>query len=105
MTPQFVNAGKIRLLNSSEPAEVHFENLHRQYADALHRLRSHVDDAIDTGEFVRASENVSLLFFRYMMRELLPLLSIISSDDDHLCTKCATAAYKLNELALHKYDC
>ncbi|PAV91391.1 hypothetical protein WR25_04456 isoform A [Diploscapter pachys] len=57
MTPQFVNAGKIRLLNSSEPAEVHFENLHRQYADALHRLRSHVDDAIDTGEFVRASEN------------------------------------------------
>ncbi|CAB3406934.1 unnamed protein product [Caenorhabditis bovis] len=57
MTPQIVNAGKIRLHNNSDHAEQHFENIHRQYADALHRLRSHVDDAIDTGEFVRASEN------------------------------------------------
>ncbi|KAL6737273.1 hypothetical protein Aduo_010929 [Ancylostoma duodenale] len=57
MTPQLVNAGKIRLHNQTDSAEQHFENLHRQYADALHRLRSHVDDAIDTGEFVRASEN------------------------------------------------
>ncbi|KAK6049002.1 hypothetical protein COOONC_13493 [Cooperia oncophora] len=58
MTPQLVNAGKIRLHNQTDSAEQHFENLHRQYADALHRLRSHVDDAIDTHEFVRASENV-----------------------------------------------
>ncbi|CAD6191355.1 unnamed protein product [Caenorhabditis auriculariae] len=57
MTPQIINAGKIRLHNNSDHAEQHFENIHRQYADALHRLRSHVDDAIDTGEFVRASEN------------------------------------------------
>ncbi|KAK6752623.1 hypothetical protein RB195_003813 [Necator americanus] len=57
MTPQLVNAGKIRLHNQTDSAEQHFENLHRQYADALHRLRSHVDDAIDTHEFVRASEN------------------------------------------------
>ncbi|KJH48075.1 vinculin family protein [Dictyocaulus viviparus] len=56
MTPQLVNAGKIRLHNQTDSAEQHFENLHRQYADALHRLRSHVDDAIDTQEFVRASE-------------------------------------------------
>ncbi|WKY07708.1 hypothetical protein Q1695_007294 [Nippostrongylus brasiliensis] len=56
MTPQLVNAGKIRLHNQTDSAEQHFENLHRQYADALHRLRSHVDDAIDTHEFVRASE-------------------------------------------------
>lgn len=59
MTPQLVNAGKIRLHNSSDAVEQHFENLHRQYGDALHRLRSHVDDAIDTGEFIRASETVS----------------------------------------------
>ncbi|XGW25453.1 hypothetical protein V3C99_006680, partial [Haemonchus contortus] len=57
MTPQLVNAGKIRLHNQTDSAEQHFENLHRQYADALHRLRSHVDDAIDTHEFVRASES------------------------------------------------
>ncbi|CAJ0579773.1 unnamed protein product, partial [Mesorhabditis spiculigera] len=56
MTPQLVNAGKIRLHNDTDAIDQHFENLHRQYADALHRLRSHVDDAIDTGEFVRASE-------------------------------------------------
>ncbi|CAJ0931387.1 unnamed protein product, partial [Mesorhabditis belari] len=56
MTPQLVNAGKIRLHNNTDAVDQHFENLHRQYADALHRLRSHVDDAIDTGEFVRASE-------------------------------------------------
>lgn len=56
MTPQLVNAGKIRLHNQTDAAEQHFENLHRQYGDALHRLRSHVDDAIDTHEFVRASE-------------------------------------------------
>eukprot|EP00080_Pristionchus_pacificus_P010946 PDM70966.1 deb-1 [Pristionchus pacificus] len=57
LTPQMVNAGKIRLHNDSQNVEDHFNNIHRQYSDALHRLRSHVDEAIDTHEFVRASEN------------------------------------------------
>lgn len=61
LTPQMVNAGKIRLHNDSQNVEDHFNNIHRQYSDALHRLRSHVDEAIDTHEFVRASENVSIL--------------------------------------------
>uniref|UniRef100_A0A914ZNS6 Vinculin n=2 Tax=Parascaris univalens TaxID=6257 RepID=A0A914ZNS6_PARUN len=56
MTPQIINAGKIRLHNDSDSANQHFENLRREFADALARLRSHVDDAIDTAEFVRASE-------------------------------------------------
>lgn len=56
MTPQVVNAGKIRLHNDSDSANQHFDNLRREYADALTKLRSHVDDAIDTGEFIRASE-------------------------------------------------
>uniref|UniRef100_A0A183UTC6 Vinculin n=1 Tax=Toxocara canis TaxID=6265 RepID=A0A183UTC6_TOXCA len=56
MTPQIINAGKIRLHNDSDSATQHFENLRREFADALARLRSHVDDAIDTAEFVRASE-------------------------------------------------
>lgn len=58
MTPQVVNAGKIRLNNSSENANQHFDNLRREYADALNRLRGFVDDAIDTGDFVRSSETV-----------------------------------------------
>uniref|UniRef100_A0A1I8BIC7 Vinculin n=1 Tax=Meloidogyne hapla TaxID=6305 RepID=A0A1I8BIC7_MELHA len=56
MTPQIISAGKIRLHNSTENADRHFENLRKEYADALNRLRAYVDDAIDTGEFVRASE-------------------------------------------------
>jgi vinculin len=56
MTPQIINAGKIRLHNSSTDVDQHFDNLRREYADALNRLRDFVDDAIDTGDFVRASE-------------------------------------------------
>ncbi|TMS37306.1 hypothetical protein L596_004265 [Steinernema carpocapsae] len=57
MTPQVINAGRIRLHNNTESADQHFDNLRRTYADALNRLRSHVDDAIDTADFVYASEN------------------------------------------------
>lgn len=57
LTPQVINAGKIRLHNSSQDVDTHFDNLRREYADALTRLRDFVDDAIDTGDFVRASEN------------------------------------------------
>uniref|UniRef100_A0A7E4ZTB3 Vinculin n=1 Tax=Panagrellus redivivus TaxID=6233 RepID=A0A7E4ZTB3_PANRE len=56
MTPQVIKAGKIRLHNDTDYANQHFENLRQEYADALNRLRSYVDDAIDTGDFVRASE-------------------------------------------------
>uniref|UniRef100_A0A183BPH3 Vinculin n=1 Tax=Globodera pallida TaxID=36090 RepID=A0A183BPH3_GLOPA len=56
MTPQVVSAGKIRFHNDTDNATAHFENLRKEYADALNRLRAYVDDAIDAGEFVRASE-------------------------------------------------
>ncbi|KAL3079670.1 hypothetical protein niasHS_013952 [Heterodera schachtii] len=56
MTPQVISAGKIRLHNDTDNATAHFENLRKEYADALNRLRAYVDDAIDAGEFVRASE-------------------------------------------------
>ena len=59
MTPQVVKAGKIRLHNDTDYATQHFENLRKEYTDALNRLRSYVDDAIDTGDFVRASETAS----------------------------------------------
>lgn len=60
MTPQVISAGKIRFHNETDSASAHFENLRKEYADALNRLRAYVDDAIDTGEFVRASEGVSV---------------------------------------------
>nr|Q17162.1 RecName: Full=Vinculin [Brugia malayi]AAB96842.1 vinculin [Brugia malayi] len=56
MTPQVIKAGKIRLHNDSDSANLHFDNLRREYSDVLNRLRSHVDDAIDTSDFIRASE-------------------------------------------------
>jgi len=59
MTPQVINAGRIRFHNASDNATTHFDNLRKEYADALNRLRGFVDDAIDTGDFVRASEGVS----------------------------------------------
>jgi vinculin len=62
MTPQLISGGRIRLNNESKDATTHFENLRQQYSDALNRLRAFVDDAIETGDFVRASENVSFSF-------------------------------------------
>lgn len=61
MTPQVINAGKIRFHNSSDNANQHFDNLRQEYADALNRLRAFVDDAIDAGDFVHASESVGVL--------------------------------------------
>jgi len=56
MTPQVINAGKIRLHHpASRSADEHFENLRKQFQDALVRLRGLVDDALDTADFIRAS--------------------------------------------------
>ncbi|KRZ67446.1 Vinculin [Trichinella papuae] len=58
MTPQVINAGKIRFhYPQNVSADEHFENLRRELSDALQRLRSLVDDAVDPLEFVKASEN------------------------------------------------
>lgn len=65
MTPQVINAGKIRLHNDSDSANQHFDNLRREYTDVLNRLRSHVDDAIDTGDFIRASEQAMRKYTAY----------------------------------------
>ncbi|MCP9265659.1 Vinculin [Dirofilaria immitis] len=65
MTPQVINAGKIRLHNDSDSANQHFDNLRREYTDVLNRLRSHVDDAIDTGDFIRASEQAMRQYTTY----------------------------------------
>ncbi|XP_043476045.1 vinculin isoform X4 [Leptopilina heterotoma] len=57
LTPQLVNAGRIRMTYpESKAADEHFENLRQQYADTIQRVRALCDEATDSGDFIRASE-------------------------------------------------
>ena len=57
LCPQLVNAGRIRLTHpENKAADEHFENLRKQYADTVQRMRGLVDEAVDTIAFIRASE-------------------------------------------------
>jgi len=59
LTPQLVNAGRIRMTYpSNKAADEHFENLRRQYADAVHRTRQLCDEAIDSAAFIQQSEEL-----------------------------------------------
>ncbi|XP_031330332.1 vinculin isoform X4 [Photinus pyralis] len=57
LTPQLVSAGNIRLnYPTSKAADEHFENLRQQYADTLTKVRNLCDEATDSGDFIKASE-------------------------------------------------
>ncbi|XP_031788158.1 vinculin isoform X7 [Nasonia vitripennis] len=57
LTPQLINAGRIRMTYpESKAADEHFENLRQQYADTIQRARSLCDEATDSADFVKASE-------------------------------------------------
>ncbi|XP_015597553.1 vinculin isoform X17 [Cephus cinctus] len=57
LTPQLVNAGRIRMTYpSSKAADEHFENLRQQYAETIQRARALCDEATDSGDFIRTSE-------------------------------------------------
>ncbi|XP_025834291.1 vinculin isoform X2 [Agrilus planipennis] len=57
LTPQLVSAGSIRLnYPTSKAADEHFENLRQQYADTLHKVRDLCDEATNSGDFIKASE-------------------------------------------------
>lgn len=59
LTPQLVNAGRIRMTYpSNKAADEHFENLRRQYADAVGRTRQLCDEAIDSATFIQQSEEL-----------------------------------------------
>ena len=54
--PQLVNAGSIRLqYPENRAADEHFENLRKQYAESISRVRDLSDEAIDAAQFVRQS--------------------------------------------------
>ena len=58
LTPQLVNAGRIRMAYpANKAADEHFENLRRQYADAIQRTRQLCDEAIDSAAFIQQSGN------------------------------------------------
>lgn len=57
LTPQLVNAGRIRMTYpESKAADEHFENLRQQYAETIQRTRALCDEATDSGDFIRTSE-------------------------------------------------
>ncbi|KAK7013353.1 hypothetical protein SK128_026721, partial [Halocaridina rubra] len=59
LTPQLVAAGRIRMTYpSNKAADEHFENLRRQYAESIQRVRDLADEATDSAAFINASENL-----------------------------------------------
>ncbi|RWS23183.1 vinculin-like isoform X8, partial [Leptotrombidium deliense] len=58
LSPQLVHAGRIRFTHpENKAADEHFENLRKQYGDSIQKMRKLVDDAIDTGAFIKATED------------------------------------------------
>ncbi|CAH0548928.1 unnamed protein product [Brassicogethes aeneus] len=57
LTPQLISAGSIRLnYPTSKAADEHFENLRQQYADTITKMRNLCDEATDSADFIKASE-------------------------------------------------
>ncbi|ENN77621.1 hypothetical protein D910_07599 [Dendroctonus ponderosae] len=57
LTPQLISAGSIRMnYPSSKAADEHFENLRQQYADTVTKMRNLCDEATDSADFIKASE-------------------------------------------------
>jgi len=56
LVPHVVKAARIVLMNPSNQASVeHFELLKKQWLENAEKLRSLVDEAIDTAAFIRAN--------------------------------------------------
>lgn len=56
MTPQLISAGRIRFTHpDNKSADEHFENLKTQYQDNIEKLRSMVDESVDSVNFVNSS--------------------------------------------------
>nr|XP_023029953.1 vinculin isoform X3 [Leptinotarsa decemlineata] len=57
LTPQLISAGSIRMnYPSSKAADEHFENLRQQYAETLTKVRNLCDEATDSADFIKSSE-------------------------------------------------
>ncbi|XP_050719806.1 vinculin-like isoform X11 [Eriocheir sinensis] len=59
LTPQLVAAGRIRMTYpTNKAADEHFENLRRQYAESIQKVRDLADEATDSAAFIKASEDL-----------------------------------------------
>ncbi|KAB7505148.1 Vinculin [Armadillidium nasatum] len=59
LTPQLVSAGRIRMTYpGNKAADEHFENLRRQYAESIQKVRDLADAVTDSAAFIRASEDL-----------------------------------------------
>ncbi|GFG30612.1 hypothetical protein Cfor_05176 [Coptotermes formosanus] len=57
LTPQLVSAGRIRMnYPESKAADEHFQNLVAQYSDSVQHVRALCDEATDSAEFIKMSE-------------------------------------------------
>ncbi|GAU87366.1 hypothetical protein RvY_00232-1 [Ramazzottius varieornatus] len=57
LTPQLVNAGKIRMeYPTNKAADEHFENLRKQFQDGMNNMRNLVDDQLDGAGHLKAIE-------------------------------------------------
>lgn len=57
LTPQLINAGRIRMAYpENKAADEHFENLRKQYAESITKMRNLADEATDTANFIQATE-------------------------------------------------
>ncbi|XP_069941003.1 vinculin-like isoform X4 [Cherax quadricarinatus] len=59
LTPQLVAAGRIRMTYpTNKAADEHFENLRRQYAESIQKVRDLADEATESASFIKASEDL-----------------------------------------------
>lgn len=66
LTPQLVAAGRIRMTYpTNKAADEHFENLRRQYAESIQKVRDLADEATDSAAFIKASGKQYLNEFWY----------------------------------------
>ncbi|XP_063234332.1 vinculin isoform X3 [Bacillus rossius redtenbacheri] len=57
LTPQLISAGRIRMnYPESKAADEHFQNLVSQYSDSIQRMRTLCDEATDSADFIKNSE-------------------------------------------------
>nr|CAD7399014.1 unnamed protein product [Timema poppensis] len=57
LTPQLISAGRIRMnYPESKAADEHFQNLVSQYSDSILRVRSLCDEATESANFIKMSE-------------------------------------------------
>uniref|UniRef100_A0A0A9VYZ0 Vinculin n=1 Tax=Lygus hesperus TaxID=30085 RepID=A0A0A9VYZ0_LYGHE len=89
LTPQLVAAGRIRLnYTQSKAADEHFENLKKQYAESVNRIRHLCDEAIDSATFCKISEE-------HMQKHTVMCDSAIANIDAEKMVEHTTAIARL----------